>query len=80
VFVDRFAIHGSFLAGGQVATDGCLVMSHGIISDNPFGVNVQVQNFDYEKLTDDVVFRDNGMNIAARELPVPPPPMLTLLE
>ncbi len=78
----RFVISGNPLCGLQLAhgTDdrhqpfeqgGVADLSHGEISDNRIGVNVQTEGFDINRLLDAVLCHDNEVNLDTAELPVP---------
>jgi len=73
VDVRRFRIRDSSLAGAQVALDGGLDLHEGTVAGNPIGANVQVEGYDLARLSDDVEFVDNGVNLDALDLPVPDP-------
>ncbi len=69
----RFVVAGSALCGVQVAGDGSLDLHEGEIRDNPIGANVQVPDYDFGRLSDAVVYLDNGLNLDASAMPVPTP-------
>ncbi len=69
----RFRIAESFLAGIQLASGGELDLSEGTVESNPVGANVQVPGYDLGRLMSRVVYRDNGVNLDAEELPLPDP-------
>jgi hypothetical protein len=69
--VERFTVADSALCGAQVAPDGEVDLRRGTIARNPIGVNVQRAGYDLSRLTEGVVFRDNGANLDATALPVP---------
>ncbi len=71
--VERFLVRDSYLAGAQIARDGALDLADGIVESNPVGANVQVSGYDLGRLMSGVVYRDNGVNLDAEELPVPDP-------
>ncbi len=73
VTVRDFRITRSALAGLQLAEGGQIDLHHGEVSSGPIGVNVQVDGYDFDRLSDEVVYRDNGVNLDAAELPVPDP-------
>jgi len=50
---------------------GVADLREGLIAINVVGVNVQTEDFDLERLTDGVVFRDNGLDLDMSDLPVP---------
>ncbi len=67
----RFLLTGSALLGAQVARNGMLSLSYGTVSNNPVGVNVQLDHPDYNSLVQDVRFENNGTNLDSQSLPVP---------
>ena len=67
----RFSVRRSALAGVQVGRNGEMDLSEGEVTDNTVGANVQVPGFDVTRLTEGVVYRENGVNLDATELPVP---------
>ena len=71
--LERFRIDGNALIGIQVALDGAIDLTDGVVSDNPIGANVQVAGFDLERLRDRVEYRDNGINLETAELAIPVP-------
>ena len=73
IIMNRFRVSDCALAGAQLAMDGEMDLADGVINAHPVGVNLQVTGFDLGRLTHDVAFRDNGINLDATELPVPAP-------
>ncbi len=73
VSLQTFRVTGSALAGLQVGTEGELSARHGEVSHNIVGANVQRAGFDLSRISDDVLYIDNGQALDARELPVPGP-------
>ena len=71
--VERVHISDSFITGIQIASDGSLDLANGVVENNPVGANVQVDGYDLSRLTANVIYRDNGVNLDAQELPVPDP-------
>lgn len=65
-----FAVAHCALAGVQVA-GGAVDLSRGRVSDNPIGANVQTADFDFARLTSDVVFERNERAFDGNFLPVP---------
>ena len=59
-------------AGAQLAEDGVMDLSDGVISGHPIGVNVQVDGFDLDRLQTRVDYEDNVTNLDSTALPVPP--------
>ncbi len=71
VEIDDFVIQRNALAGVQIADGGEVFLRNGLIADNPVGVNIQDAPPNEAALTDGVIYRDNGINLDAAELPVP---------
>jgi hypothetical protein len=69
--LSRFAVANSALINVQLATGGIVDLRAGLVAEAPFGVNVQSIGFDLDRLTADVVYVDNGVNLETSELPVP---------
>jgi len=67
----RFALVGSHLVNLQLAEDGTADLRDGVIANAPVGVNLATTGFDPDRLSNDVVYRDNGANLDATALPVP---------
>jgi hypothetical protein len=74
--LERFLIRDNALAGVQVANDGQIDLRDGEVASNPVGVNIQVPDYDVERLIDRVQFRNNGTNLDSSELPVPDPTVM----
>jgi hypothetical protein len=68
---ERFVISESALAGVQIVAGGETDLRDGTIESNPVGLNVQVEDYELSRLMDQVVFRDNGVNLDSTALPVP---------
>jgi hypothetical protein len=66
-------IAGHALCGVQVAHGGTMDLQDSVVSDNPIGANVQSEGFDWDRLLDDVIFRDNERDFDSTFLPVPEP-------
>jgi hypothetical protein len=66
-----FVIQRSSLCGVQIATDGAMDLARGRIEDNAFGACVQVDPYDLQRLSADVIYRGNGSNLESTSLPVP---------
>jgi hypothetical protein len=71
VTLSGFAIDRSALCGVHIATGGDLRLTNGRVSGSPIGACVQVDGYDYDKLTPDVSYADNGANLEATQLPLP---------
>lgn len=90
VDASEFAISDCDLIGVQISLGvdpkgaplmefGRATLSQGVIERQPFGINLQAPEHPLEQLVDRVEFIDNGRNIAADRLPVPPLPDLSAL-
>jgi hypothetical protein len=71
VIARRFIVEDNALAGMQLAYDGEMDLEDGLVARSPVGINVQVPGYDIERLTRNVAFTGNGMNLDSSELPVP---------
>ncbi len=74
--VEIWEIGGVQLARGNLhgvpCTEGGTVdLHHGTIGYNPIGVNIQTQDFDIDRLTDNVIFFDNNLDLDMSALPSP---------
>jgi hypothetical protein len=69
--VTSFLVTDSFLCGAQVAFDGELDLRRGTIRRAQVGACIQVDGYDVGRLSNEVVYRDNGANLEATSLPVP---------
>ena len=67
----RFAVTDSAICGLQLAIDGEIDLSSGEITGAEVGACIQVDGYDLDRITEDVVYRDNGINLDATMLPVP---------
>ena len=59
----RFFLSESPLAGVQLL-NGDLDLQHGVIADNPIGINIQQEGFELSRISSNVLFRNNGRNIS----------------
>ncbi len=71
ITLTRALIRHNALVGIQVARDGAVDLSVGEVSDNPVGANVQIDGYDFMRLSDRVAYLRNGTNLDTRSLPVP---------
>ncbi|RLB55307.1 MAG: hypothetical protein DRJ42_06580 [Deltaproteobacteria bacterium] len=75
--LDGFRISGSAICGLFVTDEdgesGGLDVRRGIVDRAEIGACVQVADYRLERLTDEVVYRDNGTNLDSTRLPVPEP-------
>lgn len=58
---------------GSNVPDGTADLSNGEVWENPIGVNVLTEGFDVHRLETGVVYRDNGRNLDAMQIPLPDP-------
>ncbi len=74
--IEEAATCGAFIAAfpmlGMPFTS--LDLMSGVVSGSEIGACVQVDGYDYGRLTNDVEYRDNGTNLEATMLPVPGAP------
>ena len=73
VSADRFLVTRSALAGLQVGETGELDLTSGEVSHGLIGANIQNPDFDVSRITGDVVYLENGVNLDSTVLPVPRP-------
>ncbi len=73
ISADHFVLSDSAMAGLQIARDGEADLSNGVVMQNQVGANVQVPGYDFGRLQQQVLYRDNGQNLDATELPLPDP-------
>jgi len=66
-----FEIARAALAGVQIARAGEMDLARGEIHDCTFGAAVHDATFDLRRLTTDVVYRNNGRNVASDFAPLP---------
>ena len=77
--VTRFRVLDSVLAGVQLAASGSdgrggtMDLHEGEVAGSPVGVNIQNEDFNVDRLMDQVYYRDNGRNLDTEFLPVPDP-------
>jgi hypothetical protein len=67
----RFAVVDSDTCGVHIDDDGVLRLAEGEVSGTAIGACVQVDGYDLGQLQNDVVYRDNDINLDATDLPVP---------
>lgn len=67
----RFRISNNAVCGLVIAEKGQVDLFDGEVSHNGIGVNVQDTDFVLERLTHNVVYRDNGRNLDSERLPLP---------
>ncbi len=66
----RFGVESSALCGLQIA-DAMMDVASGRVVKNPVGVCLQVPGYDMARLTTDVRYEMNGINLDSTTLPVP---------
>jgi hypothetical protein len=71
VRLESFVVSDNTLCGGQVAAEGVLELTRGVIARQPIGINVQLAAFDYDSIAASVAFVDNDQNLQTDRLPVP---------
>jgi hypothetical protein len=72
--LERFVFTGNQMCGIQIARDGATTASHGDISGNAIGVNIQVKGYDLTTVFSPTVrVHDNDTNTDLSDLPVPDP-------
>ncbi len=69
----NFEVRGAALAGVVVARQGELDLQRGVITGATLGVNVLVDDYDLERLSDEVYVFGNGTDFAREELLLPAP-------
>jgi hypothetical protein len=66
-----FALRGAPLCGVQLALGGDVDLSEGVVEGFAIGACVQRPDYDLDRLTLGVAYRDNDANLQATDLPVP---------
>ena len=69
--LSRFLVARAAVCGVQVALDGELDLADGEVRESSVGACVQVSGYAFSRLSTNVVYVENGTNIASTELPVP---------
>jgi len=73
VQIEGFEIDGASTCGVFIALPPAnLELSSGVVSGSRIGACVQIDGHDLSSLMNDVVYRDNDVNLDATSLPVPP--------
>jgi len=73
VQVESFLVTTSAFIGLQLVAGGGLDLRRGEVSHNLIGINVQAPDYDYGRLSDEVVLRDNQTDFDSETLPIPDP-------
>ena len=68
---ERFRITRNAFAGLQLARGGVIDLTSGEVTENAIGANVQTEGYDLARITDRVIYRDNGRDLDSTLLPVP---------
>jgi hypothetical protein len=68
-----FVVSGAPLCGVQVANGAELDLADGVVRGASIGACVQVPGFDLARITDDVVYEDNDINVDTTDHAVPQP-------
>lgn len=76
VALERFEVSHNAVCGILIATGAEVDLRSGLVSDNPIGVNVQVEGYDLDRLMDDVTYEDNDLRLDSTFGLVPPTPEL----
>ncbi len=74
--IGRFDISGAALAGIVVAEGGELDLADGAVTGNSIGLNVLVDGFDYDRISERVFVFDNDTDLARVAMPIPDPAAL----
>ena len=72
VEITGFEISGSALCGVHLV-DAALDLRRGTVSNGEIGVCLHDPAYDLSRLQEDVIYRDNGINLDTTSLPVPDP-------
>ena len=68
-----FEIAENALCGIQIASQGDLQLQDGTVRDHIVGVSIHLDDFHLDKLTNNVVYRNNQRNLVTNALPLPLP-------
>ena len=71
VELERFIVDDAALCGVMVARSSSLDLSVGEVRGAEIGACVQIAGYDLDRLSDRVVYADNGQNLQSTSLPVP---------
>jgi hypothetical protein len=73
VTATRFVIESAATCGVHLALDAEVDLSDGLVTEAEIGACVQVDDYDVDRLSMDVAYRDNQTNLDSTSLPVPEP-------
>ena len=71
VDISRFSISESDFVGVFIAKNGMVELHDGAIYENEIGVNVLVEDYNLDKIQDNVMVYNNGTDFAQKEMPIP---------
>jgi hypothetical protein len=70
---DMLRIRAADLCGLQIAFDAEVDLANGLVAGTRIGACVQIDGYDLSRLSTDVRYTENGINLDATTLPVPSP-------
>lgn len=71
VRLSEFVVTRAEQCGVIIGRDGMVDLRHGVVSEHPIGVCIQVDGYDVGRLTDRVLYRDNEAAFEATTYPAP---------
>lgn len=71
ITAEDFIIFDAHLCGVQLARDGEIDLRRGVVTESAIGACVQNDGYDLDRLTDQVVYVNNGRNLESTNLPIP---------
>jgi len=71
--LERFALSESPMCGLQLGAGAQIDLHDGVVEGAAIGACIQVDGYELSRLSDRVVYRDNGVNLQATTLPTPEP-------
>ncbi len=69
----NFVVGGAELCGLQLAEGASIDLTGGVVSGTSIGACVQVDGYDLDRLSEAVIYRDNGTSLESTMLPIPEP-------
>ncbi len=69
--MSRFVVERAPLCGVQLARGGGMDLARGVVAEHPIGVCLGVPDYDVSRLTDEVLYRENGAIVESVDLVVP---------
>jgi hypothetical protein len=74
IVLERFAVEDAEVCGAMIDSDSAeLDLRQGVVSGAAIGACIQQSGYDVGRISDGVVYRDNGTNLDTTILPVPAP-------